>query len=114
MEMSKAHSASERALLKGLEYSYENEVRISTLNIVAPYCLNPDGTPMTTRQREGPGQFDENRPGLYIKVDLKILVRLVVVSPKSPKWFMTLVKQMVRNHGLEIPVERSRYANQYY
>lgn len=112
MEMSRAHSASERALLKGLEYSHENEVRVSTLNIVAPYCLNPDGTPMTARQREGPGQFDENRPGLYIKVDLKTLVRLVIVSPKSPKWFMSLVKQMVKNHGLEIPVERSRYANQ--
>lgn len=112
MDLSDAHSASKRAFLKSPTFAFENELRVVTMNIVTPYCLNADGTPMTKKQATGPGQLDNRRPGLYVKVDLKTLLRLVIVSPKSPPWFYSLVKTMVSNHGLTAPVERSRFADE--
>ena len=99
MPLNEAGSAIVRAFLKRPEYAFEHELRVATMNIVAPYTFNPDGTPMTAAQAAGPGQFEPGRPGLYLKVDIRILIRSVVVAPKSPKWLLTMVLNMLRNHG---------------
>lgn len=63
------HQAHERALLKQKEYSFESEVRIVTMNLVCPGCLNADGSSPTQTQLSGPGMYDPNRPGLYLQVN---------------------------------------------
>ena len=47
-EGSQAHL---RAFLKNARYAHENELRVATMNYVAPGCLNPDGSPPNDRQR---------------------------------------------------------------
>jgi len=99
--------ASERALLKEKRYSFENEVRIVTLNVVCPGCLNPDGIPPTANQLAGPGMFDSSRPGLYLQVNLETLIEAVVTAPGAEPWFHNLAGKVCKRYHIDRPVERS-------
>jgi hypothetical protein len=102
------HQAGERALLKQTEYSFENEVRIVTMNLVCPGCLNVDGSPPTETQLAGPDMFDPSRPGLYLRVDPNTLIEAVVTAPGAERWFHDLVGRLCKRYQLKSPVERSR------
>ncbi len=101
------HQADERALLKRLEYSHECEIRIVTMNLVCPGCLNADGSPPTATQLAGPGMYNPNRPGLYLQVDLNVLVESVVTNPRATQWFHDLVSRLCRRYGVRSTVKRS-------
>ena len=100
--------AGERALLKEERYSFENEVRIVTNNLICPGCLNPDGSPPTRSQLAGPGMFDPGRPGLYLQVNLGTLIEAVVTAPDAEHWFHDLVGKVCKRYQINRPVERSR------
>jgi hypothetical protein len=102
------HQAGERALLKQTKYSLENEVRIVTMNLVCPGCLNVDGSPPTETQLAGPGMFDPSRPGLYLRVDTNTLIEAVVTAPGTGLWFHGLVGKLCKRYQIEGPVERSK------
>jgi hypothetical protein len=53
MNVYEAHQAHLRAFLKSNRYSHESELRVATMNLVAPGCLNPDGSPQTASQHAG-------------------------------------------------------------
>jgi hypothetical protein len=97
----------ERAFLKRLEYAAEQELRVATMNIVHSYALNEDGTPPTEEQRTGPGQFDPDRQGLYIRTNLNRLVESVRVSPKAGSWFFDIVRRVSARYGLTCEVSHS-------
>lgn len=99
--------AHKRALIKRREFAYENELRVSTLNNVTMSCLNPDGSEMSEEQKKGPGRFDPERLGLYVKVELDRLIEAIFVAPNSPGWFLHLAKRIVARYGLKVPVYRS-------
>lgn len=86
-------------------YETENEVRVVTLNNFHLGCLNPDGS-----QAGLPGSavFCPEIKGLYIKCDLKGLIRSVIVGPNSHANFRMLVKRIVARYGLTIEVEYSK------
>ena len=44
MSFYEANQAQERAFLKSLKYSHEQEIRMTTLSIRGPMCVNMDGT----------------------------------------------------------------------
>ncbi len=102
------HQAGERALLKQTEYSFENEVRIVTMNLVCSGCLNVDGSPPTETQLAGPGMFDPSRPGLYLRVGPNTLVEAVVTAPGAEQWFHDLVGRLCKRYQIKSLVERSR------
>lgn len=102
------HQAGERALLKQIKYSFENEVRIVTMNLVCPGCLNVDGSLPTETQLAGPGMFDPSRPGLYLRVDPNTLIEEVVTAPGTEQWFHDLVGKLCKRYQIKAPVERSR------
>ena len=99
--------AGERALLKEERYSFENEVRVVTANVVCPGCLNPDGSPPTANQLAGPGMFDPGRPGLYLQVNLGTLIEVIVTAPGAEPWFHVLVSRVCKRYHIDRPVERS-------
>jgi hypothetical protein len=100
--------AGERALLKAEKYSFENEVRIVTHNLVCPGCLNPDGSPPTRTQLDGPGMYDPDRPGLYLQVNLRILIETVITAPGAAPWFNDLVAKLWKRYQLDATVEKSK------
>jgi hypothetical protein len=99
--------AGKRALLKEERYSFENEVRIVTFNLVCPGCLNPDGSPPTAGQLAGPGMFNPGRPGLYLQVNLETLIEAIVTAPGAEPWFHDLVGKMCERYHVDTLVERS-------
>ncbi len=99
--------AMERAFLKRLEFTGENELRIATMNIVGPGCLNPDGTAPSQRQLAGPGMFDPERPGFFIRVNLNRLVRRVVLAPGVGVDARCQIERALENAGLRVPIDRS-------
>ncbi len=49
--------------------------------------------------------------GIYIPVDLNILIKNILVSPTAPQWFMDLVGAVVKKYNLDKPVKQSSLAD---
>jgi hypothetical protein len=101
------NQAIERAFLKRPAFSGERELRIATMNLVAPSCLNPDGTPPTPQQLAGPGMFDPVRPGFFIQANVGSLVRSARLAPGASETFEGAVHKAVATAGFAFPIERS-------
>ena len=101
------NQAMERAFLKRPEFRAERELRIATMNLVAPGCLNPDGTPPSARQRSGPGMYDPTRLGFFVRADLATLIRSVRLAPGASESFASEVREAVGSAGLSFPIDRS-------
>ena len=54
----------------------------------------------------------ESTPGLAVPCDVSMLIQLVVVSPKAPGWFLSLVQDLTVKYGFQLPVRKSRLAEQ--
>jgi len=102
------NQAIERAFLKRPQFSGERELRIATMNIVGPGCVNPDGTPPSQQQLAGPGMFDPDRPGFFVRANVGGLVRAVRLAPGASESFATTVRNALAVAGLSTPVSRSR------
>jgi hypothetical protein len=74
MDVYEGNQAHLRAFLKGKNYSHESELRVATFNMVAPGCLNPDGSPPNEKQRAGL-TYSPGRPGIFVKTNLAVLIR---------------------------------------
>lgn len=98
------NQGNKRALFKRSEFKYENELRVSTLNVVNVNCLNSDGSEISKRQQNGLDSYDPHRPGLYVKVELDRLIESIFVAPNSRAWLLGLVKRVVTRYGLTVPV----------
>jgi hypothetical protein len=106
MNIYEGHQAHLRAFLKGMKYAHENELRVATMNFVAPSCLNPDGSPQTERQRTG---FIDasNGPGIYVQASLSSLIHEVRTAPGASDSHRAQVEQLMSAAGLQIVVGRS-------
>jgi hypothetical protein len=51
-------------------------------------------------------------PGRLLACEIPILVQSVIVSPKSPEWFLPLVEDLTAKFGFQLPVKKSRLAVQ--
>lgn len=49
--------------------------------------------------------------GQNFEVDIKLLIRKVIVSPRAPDWFFELVRVLLLKYGIESAVESSRLAD---
>lgn len=103
-----ANQAGERALLKKLEFSHEQEVRIVTMNFKGPMCVNMDGTVMQPKDYQGAKMNNFENRGLYIQTNLRKLITSMVLAPGAETWFELLVKRIVQLSRLDYKVERSK------
>jgi hypothetical protein len=106
MNAYQASQACQRAFLKGIKYSHEKELRVATMNFVAPGYLNPDGSPQTEKQRLG---FIDasNGPGIFVTVDLNRLIKEVRTAPHASDSHFEAVALLVGKAAYQIPVMRS-------
>ena len=107
MNVYEGHQAHLRAFLKGIKYSHENELRVATMNFVAPGCLNPDGSPQVEKQRKG---FIDasNGPGIYVQANLSTLISEVRTAPGASDGHHAKIELLMSKAGLKkIPVGRS-------
>lgn len=102
-----ANQASERAFLKGEGFSREQEIRMTTLSIRGPMCVNLDGTVMRPDQYEGIGMNNFDSAGLYIRADLKNLITKTVLAPEATDFLEHLVRRISHLAGVKSPVLRS-------
>jgi hypothetical protein len=100
------HQAHLRAFLKGLKYSRERELRVATMNFVAPGCLNPDGSPQNEKQRKG---FIDasNGPGIYVQANLSTLIDEVRTAPGASDSHRATIELLTSKAGLQISIARS-------
>jgi len=106
-----ASQAQERAFLKRLNFSHEQELRIVTMSLKGPMCVDTDGTPMRPEDYQGAGMNNFENSGLYIRADLKKIIRSTVLAPGAAKWFELLVKRIVHLSKIGGSVERSVLEN---
>ena len=112
MSMYEAHQAHERAFIKdSSKFSHEQELRISSMNIKTPMCLNMDGRPLTKEECSGKNMNNFENPGLYIRVNLENLINEIVLAPNASEWFELLVKRIVEMSKFGWIVTRSRIEN---
>ena len=80
---------------KRSEFRHEQEVR------AVCHVLPPGGGELTDLL------LQRNALGEYRQVDLRLLVKKIVVSPSAQDWFVELVRSVVARYELPAPVERS-------
>jgi hypothetical protein len=107
MSSYEANQAHERAYLKGLSFRREREIRISTINLRGPTCVNMDGTIPRPEEYTGARANNFENPGIFIKANIARLVHGTVVYPGAPVWFELLIRHLVRQSGIGGPVMRS-------
>jgi hypothetical protein len=106
MDVYQGQQARHRAFLKSEQYAFENELRVATMNWVAPGCLNPDGSPPTEKQKSG-WVYSPDRSGVFVSTHLAILMKEVRTAPGTSEWHHNLVGLLVRNANIPCPVVRS-------
>ncbi len=108
MDVYQGHQAHQRAFLKSEEYAFENELRVATMNWVAPGCLNPDGSPQTEKQKSGL-VYSPDRRGILVRTRLAVLMKEVRTAPGTSEWHHNLIGLLVRNANIPCPVVRSGF-----
>lgn len=107
ISLHKAQQAQERAFLKRLCFSHEQEIRLSTMNFKTSACVAMDGIPYTQEQITGKNMNNFENLGLYISVDIEKLIDTIVIAPQATNWFELLIKRIVSMSKLNIQVKRS-------
>jgi len=102
-EASQAHL---RAFLKNAKYAHENEFRVAARNFVMQGRLNPDGSPPSARQLAG-YCYSPNRKGIFVTVNLSVLVTEVRTSPKASDLHRKQVELLLVAAGCAAPVRPS-------
>lgn len=101
--------AHERAFLKSLAFTHENELRVATMNFVALGCLNPDGSPPSEKQQRGFIDVSDG-PGVYVTVNLNALVAEVRSAPGASPSDVQNIRDMLKIADCAAPVRSSDFS----
>jgi hypothetical protein len=82
-------------VFKRLSFAHEKELRAFTSELPTKDEINLD----IDRVPSSPGQWEH--------VDLAYLIVAIRVAPKSPSWFVDLVREVSAKYGLHAPVKQS-------
>jgi len=106
-EGSQAHH---RAFLKDRNhFDHENEIRMQTMNLRSPACLDPFGRPLSREDIIGKGMNNLDEPGLHVRVDLNNLFDTIITAPGAQKWFINLIKHIQIKSGFKWMIECSQF-----
>lgn len=108
MNLYDGSQAHRRAFLKSTKYSDERELRVATMNWVAPGCLNPDGSPQTDKQKAGL-VYSLDRPGILVLSHLPTLITQIRTAPKASEWHHNLIKLLIARTNIKCDVMRSTF-----
>lgn len=108
MDHDRAAQAHHRAFLKDRrQFAHEQELRLTTMNLRTPACLDEKGRPLRAEDVTGVGMNNFDSPGLYVRVNLPKLIDTVVTHPQAPEWFYHLVQHIQYTARLGWNVQKS-------
>lgn len=110
MDSYEAHQARERAFLKDIKFQREQEIRIATMSLKTPGCVNMDGTRTKPEDYSGKNMNNFENAGLYVGTRLNDLIDEIVLPPKTLEWFELLIKRIVALVPIECEVVHSAQA----
>jgi len=109
MSSYEAHQAHHRAFLKDKnEFGHECELRICTMNIKTPACLDSLGRVFSKEDITGAKMNNFDEAGLQVRVDLRNLFDTLVLAPGSQEWFKNLVTHLSLKGDFKWNIRRSR------
>lgn len=85
---------------KDLAYSYEKEVRLIHEVPLGDIGWEHDWTKAEVEE------------GVYINVDISILIDELFVAPHAPNWYYDLIKNLCSKYQLDKPITKSRLSSQ--
>ncbi len=88
--------------IKDMEFEYENELRIITLEKEYPQ-FDPDEMDMSTKIT-----FNNNK-GELIRVNLNVLIQNIYISPNATKQFKDSVSRLLEENKIKAPVISSSF-----
>ena len=102
--------AHHRAFLKDRSrFAHEKELRIQTMNLRTPACLDSLGRPLSRDDVKGKGMNNFGQPGLHVRVKLDDLFDTVVTAPGGSDWFCNLIKHIQLKSGFDWDIKRSQF-----
>jgi len=78
---------------------YDKEV-IPWNNLIAPALYKRKSFEHERELRAIVFKTDQNCNGMYVPIDVDILIEKIYVAPKSPEWFLSLVRQVVSRYEI--------------
>lgn len=85
--------------LKDKEYTYENELRLITIEDVYP-TIDEDNV------NECPMEYTSHS-GEKLKVDLNRLIKKIIISPKGTDRFINLITELLNEYHLSFEIQKS-------
>jgi hypothetical protein len=76
-------------------YNYEHE---KEYRAIISFPLENNKEPTETEKKQG---------GIFVPVDLKLLIKKIILAPGSPEWFKELVEETLKTYKLDVEVVRS-------
>lgn len=86
--------------IKDVKYEYENELRVITLEKEIPH-FDADEMDMDKKIEV------YSQKGEFIKIDLKMLIQKLYLSPNSTTRFKENIEQLLHKYGITVPVIKS-------
>ncbi len=110
MDIHKGGQAHERAFLKDrAKFQHEKELRITTLNMRTPACVDSLGAPLTPENLAGIGANNFDAAGLNVRFKLNSLFDTIVVAPGASDWFYNLIRHIQIKAAINWTVKRSNF-----
>lgn len=107
MDTHVAHCAHERAFIKDKKFSEEKELRIITMNIKTPTCVNTDGGRYALASLKGTGCNNFNERGLLISANINELLDEIIIAPKANASYYDKICDLVKSKRVFCKVLRS-------
>ena len=76
-----------------IKYKHENELRILTDNLKHPNHVKENGQQYTIQECDGVSMYNNNKPGLRVRVNFENLVDEIIMAQNHPKNGKTLLKK---------------------
>jgi hypothetical protein len=98
-------------LFKRRAFRHERELRVGVWSedVEIQYLKNDGsiGSP-EDHDRQKLTLRNPKKPGVYVPVDLNVLIDKIVIAPQSPSWFAELVSSITNRLGYSFTVEASQ------
>lgn len=56
---------------------------------------------------------EHDEPGILVSINIEELIEQVVVSPRAPNWFVTVVKTFMNQNGIKVDIQKSNLLDDY-
>jgi len=86
--------------------NYDSQI-IPPTNMMYPYAHKRNSFEHEKEFRALISENDTNDAIKQVKVDVQEIIKKIYICPKAPSWFHNVVEDVMRQYGLDVPMEKS-------